>query len=125
MRVNRFTERFLPNRLRRAISKNARGANSRCLIRHAVGFLDLRPDFEAAAVAERRRRGFLDRDQQVAPGFVAVRSCVMRVRRNSPSAVSRRWLSMTASRPSGSPGLICSSRSIVSVRVRSLPTIST
>ncbi len=49
----------------------------------------------------------------------------MRVRRNSPSAARRRWLSLTASRPSGSPALNRSSRSIVSVRVRRLPTIST
>ncbi len=75
MRVNRLTERFLPNRLRRPISKKARGANSSCSDATPPSSSVLRmrlPDLEAAAVADRRRRRFLDRDQHVARGFVAV-----------------------------------------------------
>ena len=53
------------------------------------------------------------------------RSSVMRARRNSPSAVSRRWLSLIALRLNGSPLLTCSSCSIVLVAVRTLPTMRT
>jgi hypothetical protein len=47
------------------------------------------------------------------------------MRRNKPSAASRCWLSMSAEYPSGSPALSSSSRWIVSVLVRRLPTMMT
>ena len=73
--VKRLTDRFLPNRLRRPISNNARGRELELLRRHRRLFRrpdDARPHLEAAAVAERRRRRFLDRHEHVARRLVAV-----------------------------------------------------
>ena len=70
----KFTDRFLPNTLRRPISKKARGAKSNCSVATppSAGVDDDAADLDAAAVADRRRRRFLDRDQQIARRLVAV-----------------------------------------------------
>ena len=68
-RVNRSTERFLPPRLRRPMSKKPRGANS-SRSRAPPPAAPARSTclgLEAAAVADRRRRRLLDRHQHVAP----------------------------------------------------------
>ena len=72
IRANRFTDRFFPNRLRRVISKNARGANSSSSTATPPVSMDSLAELEPAAVADRRRRRFLDRDEQIPPGLVAV-----------------------------------------------------
>ena len=70
---------------------------------------------DAAAVAERRGRRLFDRHEHVVRRSSDPRgSSVTDTRRNSPSAISRRWLSTRLLSPSGWPGVTNSSRSIVS-----------
>ena len=125
--ANSVADRFLPNRLRRASSTDARGATSKRSPAWPLSFLR-RPSGRLRG--RRRTRSWSSAPRRPTPADRAgVRlrapTSVTLTRRNRPSAESRRWLSNIASRPSGSPARSCSSRSIVSVLVRTLPTMIT
>ena len=107
---------------------NARGANSRLVVATppSASLRDDLLDLEAAAVAN-RRRGASSTVTSTSRWFSSPWPQLGDRRRDGRARAPRaaRWLSLTAARLSGSPGLSCSSRSIVSALVRTLPTIST
>ena len=70
----RSTERFRPPTLRRPMLKKPRGANSSCCSRLALGSgrAQLLIGLEPAAVADRRHRRLVDRDEHVLARAAAV-----------------------------------------------------
>ncbi len=123
-RVKKLTDRFLPPMLRRPYSKEPRGTNSyRSSAVPASLFSSRDPTSRPPPNACVFRGASSTRTTTSRVGPPPRWISVMRTRRNSPSAVRRCWLSMTADDPSGSPGFNTSSRSIVFELVRWLPTM--